>query len=1033
MTDAWLWWLCIEILGLASLPLAFVVLRNLPDKGWALAKTLGVLVWCFLLWFVLTLPASLPGPFVALALPYARATIIVFLLLYLALMGWLWRWRWREIIAFARSQARYVLLVEALFAGAFALLLWIRAFNPDIYGTEKPMDEAFITAIMRSPHLPPNDPWLSGYTLNYYYFGHFIVATLAKLLGTDAAVAFNLAIGLLFALMAVNLFGVVSNMVAFLRLHRQRRANPAPWRLKSRLGASSHEVGLRRLPASGISSTSQPAAFNLAAVAPFGLAAVLLSLVFGDMAGASLWLSKLGAGVSFGAGVQNVLAVGLTGLSVVGLIWSMAPFLQRRRGLVQMDLSRVSVVSLAAFGVTTVALLPWFFSRLVSIGQWLSQSWPIISAWLKHPALWTTYDWWTPSRGVRTSPTDYQNITEFPAFSFLLADLHAHVLALPFTVLAIGLAFNLLLAQGSGLAAFGESRGERLLGLLSAPVIVGSLYMLNGWDLPTYAGLVLLCLAVQQWRAHRRRFNAILWQQVLAIFTVWVMAAFVFLLPFQRFFSSPSQGIAPIPPKVLDASGLPVSRVLLPTDRTSLPDFWNVFGLFLAILAAYLLWQLALAFINRWRAAAARRAHYLQMGAEQLPEDAREDALHYAPLGPVDVTLPLVMWTLLGLTLALALVYLAPTLLVAVLCLVGIVGCGILAYRRLNQPGLAFALMLAGTGLALVATCELVYLRDVFDHGELFRMNTIFKLYYQVWTLFSLACAALLYELIGAGWRRSREHSAALVRLDEQGQIARPSAALASVGSASGGISGSTPETISSIPAESQPETPASQPAVLPVVESSAGRRPARVHMRRLPPALHVVGVGGKLVWMAGFAVLVLGALVYPVFAADARTGHYQHLVGLDGTHALAQLYPGDAEAIAWLKTHVDGDPVIVEATGGEYTDFARVSTFTGLPTILGWGGHEVQWRVNWLNDPANAADFSRRTGDIDTIYTNPDAGQVLQLLHVYHASYLYVGALERQKYPQADLGRFAQFLRIVYQRDGVTIYAVSEAGVSNG
>jgi uncharacterized membrane protein len=712
--------------------------------------------------------------------------------------------------------------------------------------------------------------------------------------------------------------------------------------------------------------------------------------------------------------------VALTGLSVAGLIWSAAPVVRRWRGLAQANLSRARIAGLAAFGVTTLALLPWLVSRLASIGQWYSHGWPIISDWLHHPLLWQTYDWWVPSRGVRTSPTDYQNITEFPAFSFLLADLHAHVLALPFTVLAIGLAFHLLLAKGVGLAAFGAGRGERFLGLLSVPLIVGSLYMLNGWDLPTYAGLVVLCLAVQQWRAHRRRFSAVLWQQVLAICTVWVMAGFVLLLPFQRFFNSPSQGLALIPPKVLDTAGQPVSRVLLPTDRTSLPDFWNVFGLFLAIIAAYLLWQLALAFINRWRAAAARRAHYLWMLDQQEPEDARQDALHYAPLGPMDVTLPLVMWTLLGLTLALALVYLAPTLLVVVLCLLGIVGCGLLVYRRLNQPGLAFALILVGTGLALVAVCELLYLRDVFDHGELFRMNTIFKLYYQVWTLFSLGGAALLYELVGAGWRRSREHSAAIARLNEQSQVARPSAALASVGSAAVGAAPATPTPHQGEPPANLPDTQGVPAGHTPRLASG---RPLRVG---LPAALHVVGVGGKLVWMAGFAVLVLGALVYPVFAADARAGHYQHSVGLDGTRALAQLYPGDAEAIAWLKTHVDGDPVIVEATGGEYSDFARVSTFTGLPTILGWGGHEVQWRVNWLSDPTNSADFSRRGGDIDTIYTNADSAQVLQLLHFYHAGYLYVGALEHQKYPQADLGRFAQFLSVVYQRDDVTIYAVS-------
>jgi uncharacterized membrane protein len=900
MTDAWLWWLCIEMLGLASLPLAFLLLRNLPDKGWALAKTLGVLVWCFLLWFVLTLPAAL-GPLAGLALPYARGTIAAFLALYLAWMGLLWRGRWREVLRFVRAQAPYVLLVEGLFAGAFALLLWVRAFAPDINGTEKFMDEAFITAILRSPHLPPNDPWLAGYTLNYYYFGHFIVATLAKLLGTDAAVAFNLAIALLFALMASNLFGVASNMVVLLR---QRRApapegapTPAPWRLKiAAMGAARHQVRLRGLPAQETPPGSQPATINLAAAAPFGLAAVLFSLVFGDMAGASLWLARLGADVSFEGGALNVLVLTLTGLSLAALLWSVAPQIQPINWLLRAfgqkssgsagrqalsgDFNRWSLgrmVGAALFGATTLALLVWLGNRLASVGQWLSHGWPIVNTWLKHPLLWQTYDWWSPSRGVRTSPSDYQNITEFPAFSFLLADLHAHVLALPFTVLAIGLALNLLLARGTGLAAFGAGRGERLLGVLLVPLIVGSLYMLNGWDLPTYAGLVLLCLAVQQWRARGRRLSVLLWQQVLAIFTLWLAAALVFLFPFQYFFSSPSQGLALIPPKQIDAAGNTYSRALLPTDRTSLADFWNVFGLFLAVLAAYLLWQLARAYLLRWRAASARRAHYLQMVEQQRPAEAREDALYHAPLGPIDAMLPLLLWTLLGLTLALVFVFVAPTLLVFALCTLGIAGCALLAVRRLHRPGLAFALMLAGTGLALVATCELLYLRDVFDHGELFRMNTIFKLYYQVWTLFSLGCAALLSELVGAGWRlkREREPLAVWARLEEQSQVAQPSAALASVGSAAG---------IASI----RQDMAASQPA-----QAGCTAQPPGARFRRggrgggLSPALQMAGLGGKLIWMVCFAVLVVGALVYPVFAADARSGHYQHAIGLDGEQYL--------------------------------------------------------------------------------------------------------------------------------------------------
>jgi uncharacterized membrane protein len=193
-----------------------------------------------------------------------------------------------------------------------------------------------------------------------------------------------------------------------------------------------------------------------------------------------------------------------------------------------------------------------------------------------------------------------------------------------------------------------------------------------------------------------------------------------------------------------------------------------------------------------------------------------------------------------------------------------------------------------------------------------------------------------------------------------------------------------------------------------------------------MTPGLRVLGLGGKLIWICGFLLLVLLALVYPLFATDARTGQYHQAVGLDGVQYLDALSPGDVAAIHWINTHIDGDPVMVEATGDEYSDYARVSTFTGLPTVLGWSLHEYQWRVNWLNNPTNAADYTRRSADLDTIYTSSDAGLVKQLLHRYNASYLYVGALERQKYPKADLGRFAAYLPVVYQAEGVTIYRVA-------
>jgi len=180
--------------------------------------------------------------------------------------------------------------------------------------------------------------------------------------------------------------------------------------------------------------------------------------------------------------------------------------------------------------------------------------------------------------------------------------------------------------------------------------------------------------------------------------------------------------------------------------------------------------------------------------------------------------------------------------------------------------------------------------------------------------------------------------------------------------------------------------------------------------------------------WAAALITLLLAALIYPVMGVAARTTNLTLSRSLDGTAYMAQdqVNAGDQYAIAWLNTHVSGDPVIVEAAQyAEYTHLGRISAFTGLPTPLGWGGHEAQWRVNWLAQPGRANTIGQRINDVAQIYINPSPAAVLALLRQYDARYLYVGAAERVTYPQADLGRFAAFLPVVYQRAGVTIYAV--------
>jgi uncharacterized membrane protein len=267
-----------------------------------------------------------------------------------------------------------------------------------------------------------------------------------------------------------------------------------------------------------------------------------------------------------------------------------------------------------------------------------------------------------------------------------------------------------------------------------------------------------------------------------------------------------------------------------------------------------------------------------------------------------------------------------------------------------NNQAIIFPLLLVALGGALLAVCEIVYLRDVFV-GSYPRMNTVFKFYFQVWLLFALASAPALAWLV------------------------------------------------------------------------ERARMPA-------PERWRIPLYAGRAAWGLLVVALVAATLIYPFGASHSVYPLDQKHVtlALDGMRRNPFLAPQDVAGIVWLQQHAPADAVVVEGNDkAEYnTVTSRVSTYTGLPTLIGWLGHEYQWRVNWLKDPAHAADYNARLTDLTTIYTNPDNQVVVQTLRKYHARYLFVGAVEWQTYgAQADLNRFARFLPIVYQGDGAAIYAV--------
>ena len=170
----------------------------------------------------------------------------------------------------------------------------------------------------------------------------------------------------------------------------------------------------------------------------------------------------------------------------------------------------------------------------------------------------------------------------------------------------------------------------------------------------------------------------------------------------------------------------------------------------------------------------------------------------------------------------------------------------------------------------------------------------------------------------------------------------------------------------------------------------------------------------------AAVIVIVIGAgLVYPIFSLPNKTDDFKFAHPeqrtLDGAAYLANSMPDDYQAIQFMQQLEPG--VVVEAVGDSYTEYARISTFTGMPTVLNWPNHEGQWRDSALQ--------GSRKQDIETLYTTNDWVTTQDIINRYDIRYIYVGNLERTIY-RVNEEKFNRFLKPIFQQGSVTIYEVS-------
>ncbi len=633
LTDVFIWWAWLQVFGLLALPTTLWLFRGLPDGGYAFSKSFGLLLVGYVAWLLAMLGLVSFGNslllVLLLALGAGGAVMLVRghgvpLVAVPATVRGVLRQHWRGVLAY-----------ELLFVGAMLALAWVRGHSlgfvgPHPWGTERPMDFAFFNAIRYSPVFPPHDPWLAGYSINYYYFGYLLQAMVASLSGLQPAVAYNLALIGTFALTALGVAGIVSNLVTlFVQQHADGQPVPV-W------------------------------SWGRGAAAALG---VVLVLLVGNQAGALQVI------------VGDNRVVALDGQQLV------------------------AAVSQAVTSDTDEITLP-YPAHTTDFDTFET---------LQRTDRWQDFDWWWASRAVWDAapapdaalgvPRHIYNITEFPFFSFWLGDMHPHVMALPFNVLALALV--LVTLTRPTLPDF-RQRGQGWLLLFLTGLILGSLYTTNSWDLPTYVllyGGALLLVAVRAGGG----WVAVAWRR-LALAGGLAFAALIGLfLPFHLTFRSLVGFAEPL-------VDFPVigrlTTMLAPfvADKTDLHELLIMFGLFVLPLGLFV---------------------YLQ-------PDGSTSRLVRVLVGPAAAVVVLLVGVLAGF----------PLLAVAV------VGCAA-TYRAVQhaaQPATVGLLLMIAMGCAILFGTELIYLRDVFSN----RMNTVFKFYYQVWLLWGTGAAVAVWWVLDA-------------------------------------------------------------------------------------------------------------------------------------------------------------------------------------------------------------------------------------------------------------------------------------------
>lgn len=462
-------------------------------------------------------------------------------------------------------------------------------------------------------------------------------------------------------------------------------------------------------------------------------------------------------------------------------------------------------------------------------------------------------------------PVDDKTIHEFPLYSFVVSDLHAHVINIPF-VLTIIAAIFMLLVNSIDEIKDGKQPANPLnitsqLGLIT--LLIGIFQMANYWDFPIYltvAGITIFYINLMRYQYSLKSiiFTAVQGFIILA-------GSMLVSLPFSLNFSSITNGIG----KTHSMS--PLNQLFV------LWGYQICFVIYFIIIAVFI-----------------EKRHIISSKVKHVKNKNNT----------TKVILPEGFWARM--------------------------------YKLLKElsPVDIFIMIISLSAIGLVLMPEIIYVKDIYV-GAYYRSNTMFKLTYQSFIMFSIAVGFIFVRIIS---------------------------------------------------------------------------------VKRSSTKNFVLGIVLTL-------VLIL-PMIYPSYAikgwyGELKTSNYK---GLDGLNFLKNNYPDDYNAVLWLNQNIKGQPVVLEANGDSYTDYARISMATGLPTIQGWYTHEWLWRnnVNIVND---------RVKEVSTVYESDDLTATKDILKKYDVQYIVIGKLERDKFKNLKESKLLELGNVEFNSPTMKIIKINKGG----